>query len=431
MSIDARPATPAPPKPRRRRFPRGARALAMLLAVVFFFGPLGAFVLGVRPEAIENRALTEFPSPTQGWSFFPQLTSWATDHLPLRAEAVRGNAALSERVFREAPPNRSDSGGGPVAGIPSGDTSATDSQGDAGSGVQYPQVIQGQDGWLYFGGDVSDLCRATRSVADVQDRLARLAAAVEGSGRTFVFTVAPDKTTMYPDALPSSYLGEDCATQRRDEFWQEMESTPPPGYVDLRGPLRAEQSATGDPIYRQTDSHWGPRGAAVYVQQLAQRLDPALLADTTVVDTGPTTEPGDLSAIVGLPQDDAVAGAELRRPGVRPVGRASIDVPEMPFTPETITNASSGAALFQPRALLLGDSFTNASTAMVGQFFADLTLLHNQAAGQDPQATADAMAEADVVVYEVVERTAAADGGALLDDASLSAIEETLAASPR
>jgi hypothetical protein len=244
-------------------------------------------------------------------------------------------------------------------------------------------------------------------------------------------TVAPDKTTMYPDALPDSYLGKDCSAERRTAFWDALRASPPTGYLDLRAPLEAEQEATGDPVYRPSDTHWGPRGAAVYVEQLATRLDPALMEDTEFAETGPAVEPGDLSVMLGRPQDDPVEGVALQRAGVSPLGRDSLTVPEMPFTPETFRNESTGAPLFQPRTLLLGDSFTNASATMVGQFFADLTLLHNEVAGQYPQVAADAMAQSDVVVYEIVERTVSSGGGTLLDDAALSAVETTLAASPR
>jgi alginate O-acetyltransferase complex protein AlgJ len=433
MTIDIeKPAADAASAPRRRVTRPARRPVAAIIALCFFFGPLGAFVLGARPEAIENRALADFPSLSQGWDFFPSLTSWATDHLPLRADAIRANASFSERVFHEAPSYRTEGGGAPGVGIPSGHETAGDSGDDgAQSGVQYPQVIQGDDGWLYFGPDVSNLCNATRSVSEVLSRLNRLGTAVEASGRKFVLVVAPDKTTMVPQHLPSDYLGEDCAAQRRTEFWNALSASPPVGYLDLRGPLKAEQERTGDPIYRPNDTHWGPLGAAVYVQQLAQRLDPALGASTSVADAGQATEPGDLSAMIGTPKDDKVTNVQLERPGVTPVGRDSLAVPEMPYSPETFRNKTSDAPLFQPRTFVLGDSFTNASTAMIGQLFSSITLLHNEVAGPYPQAVADTMADSDVVVYEIVERTISSGGGALIDDGSLTAIEATLAANPR
>jgi hypothetical protein len=44
---------------------------------------------------------------------------------------------------------------------------------------------------------------------------------------------------------------------------------------------------------------------------------------------------------------------------------------------------------------------------------------------------AEAIADADVVVFEIVERSIGIGGGALIDDASLAAIEQALARSPR
>ena len=100
------------------------------------------FVLGARPQEIENRRLTEFPSLSDGWSFFPQFTTWATDHLPLRGEAVRGNAALSEALFGEAPSYRGETDGGPTSGVPA------DGEGseDGGAAEDYPRVIAGRRG---------------------------------------------------------------------------------------------------------------------------------------------------------------------------------------------------------------------------------------------------------------------------------------------
>jgi hypothetical protein len=407
----------------RPRLPR--RPLALLLALAFFFTPLGAFVFGVRPEPLENRPLAEFPATSAGWDFIPQFTAWATDHLPLRGEAIRGNATLSERLFDEAPSYRTDPGGGPAAGVPSGESTSDDVE------VEYPQVIEGRDGWLYFGGDVSNLCDATRGVDEVLDRLDRLARAVESSGRRFVVTVAPDKSSFLPDRLPETYLGRSCAEERRGEFWKAVTASPPDGYLDLRSVLEDEQDRTDAPLYRPTDSHWNDRGSAVFALELARTLDPRLVGSTTVVPTGTTSAPGDLGAMIGHPSDDEFEGVSLDRPGVAPVERDTLDLPDMPYEPETFRASTTDAPLFEQRTLLLGDSFSSASGTMLGRFFADLTLLHSEVAREKPQMAADAMVQSEVVVFEIVERTISADGGALLDDASLAAAEQTLAANPR
>jgi alginate O-acetyltransferase complex protein AlgJ len=407
---------------RSRRFRLPRRPLALAIAAVFFFGPLGAFALGARPQAFENHALADMPSLSDGWSFFPDFTTWAVDHLPLRQNAVEAYAAGSQRVFGE-PPSYGGNNAGSVAGVPSGGAAT-----DTGEGVEYPAVIQGKDDWLYLGDDVSGMCQPHLSVEDTLARVNRLAAAVEASGRRFVFTIAPDKTTIFPDNLPDAYAGADCAAQRRTAFWDALRAAPPTGYMDLRGPLEAEQDRTG-PIYRRTDSHWTPRGASVYTQELAKRLDPVLLEDTDAVETGTIGLSGDLAGMLGLTTQDEFASIEVRRPGVAPRGRDSLELPELSTTePSAATTSTTGAPLFGPHTLLLGDSFTAHSRTPLGTLFADVSLLHNEA---DPQVAADAIADADVVVFEIVERSIGSGWAGLIQDDSLTAVEQTLARQPR
>jgi hypothetical protein len=403
------------------------RPIAVLLALGFFFGPFVAFVLGERPQEIENRALAEFPSPGEGWSFFPDFSSWATDHLPLRGRAVEGHAVVSERLFGEAPSYGSGSGGGPLAGGPSAEEEAGED-----ADTVYPRVIQGDEGWLYLGEDVAKLCRPQRTLDDTMAQLDRLARAVESSGRRFVLVVAPDKSTIYPDALPETYAGQECADRRREAFWHAVREAPPAGFVDLRGPLEEEQRRSGTPVYRQTDTHWASGGAVVYARELGRALDPVLAETSEVVKTGTVRRAGDLGPMVGRRTVDEWQGRELRRPGVAPVGRDALEWPDLPLdAPVTLTNSSTGAPLYQPRSLLLGDSFTNASRPDVGGLFAEVSLLHSEVAATLPQVTADAMADADVVIYEIVERTIASGRGALIDEPALTTIERTLAQQPR
>ncbi|MCW2635566.1 MAG: hypothetical protein JWQ99_1933 [Blastococcus sp.] len=421
-------ASPTPShRAKRRPSWRPKRPLALLIALGFFFGPAGAFLLGVRPVAFENRALADLPSLAEGWQFFPDFTTWSVDHLPLRDKAVSANAALTERLFGEAPSYRTDTGDGPTAGVPASKDPASDAP-----AVEYPRVIEGEDGWLYFGGDVSNLCVPVHSVADTMDRLDRLARMVEDSGRRFVLTVAPDKASIFPDRLPETFLGSGCTAERRGQFWDAIRANPPAGYVDLRDPLLAEQERTGEPIYRQTDTHWAPRGAGIYVTELARALDPSLLDTTKIVESGEISREGDLGKMIGRPNVDRFAGVGVERPGVVPTGRESLELPAMSLTtPVRSTNRTTGAPLFQPRTLLLGDSFSNSSRGLLGPLFADISVLHNEVASSSPQISADAMADADVVIYEIVERTIASGRGALIEDRTLDAIEKTLAAHPR
>lgn len=423
------------------RIRRSRRPVALALALAFFFGPAGSYVLGARPEAIENRALRPFPSLSAKWGLFDQTTAWAIDHLPLRGDAVRANVSLSEQVFGEPP---SYGGGDTPAGVPQ-PPGAGPQQADDES----DKVLQGTDGWLYYGPDMSAKCEPTMSVPETLRRLNRLAAAVTASGRRFVFTIAPDKSTIWPRNLPEDYADEDCAAARRAEFWSALRADPPAGYVDLRGPIERYQQVTGQPAYRRTDSHWGEYGSAIYAKAVAERIQPAAFARTALhpVQVGDVTREGDLGRVLGQPTDDtfpeyrlAVHPAGTRATGTSDApGSAGMllpvddDVPDLSDEPAEIRHgpAASGAPLVRPRTLIIGDSYTEAARTFIAPLMADLTILHSRTPERDVSTTVGAILDADAVVYQIVERSISGGHDGLLTDDALTAVERALRGNPR
>jgi alginate O-acetyltransferase complex protein AlgJ len=413
------------------------RRIAVLLAAGFFFGPAAAYAVGIRPVAIENRALTPAPGLSDGWGFFDHTTRWATDHLPLRDRAVHGNVSLSERVFGQ-PPQYGSNDTGPLGGS----VTAPGSQ-PSQAGPQYPRLIQGTDNWLYFGGDVIGPCTPAMPVPDVLARINRLAAAVQRSGRRFVFTIAPDKSTVWPANLPASYLGKDCSTTRRDQFWAAVRANPPTGYFDLRGPIEARQQQTGRPEYWPSDTHWGPWSAETYALELAKRVDPASFAGRlpSIGCVGTTSHVGDLGVLLGRRQTDTQPNcrfASATAPGgyVAPIesGAGGKPLPGFGSTPARVDgtySGNTGLPVARTKAVLFGDSFSSIARTSLLLMFDNLTLLHNETAGTYPDAVAQLMVDNDVVAYEIVERTVDQGTPALLSDKALAAIEKKLGDNPR
>lgn len=377
----------------RRRLPR------LLVAGLFFFGPALAFALGERAVEIENRKLPEFPSLSKGWDFIPEAESWAVAHLPLRQHAVRGNVTLSEGVFGQPPSY------------------------NTGKKPTYPRVVEGRDGWLYFGDDVIEACGPRWSVAETLERTRRLAETIRKSGRRFVLTVAPDKTTAHPDELPERFLGRRCLERRKQEFWTALQQADLPGYVDLRGPLERLRRETGAPTYWRTDSHWNERSCGLYGATLARALDPKLERGTRLVRVGQAPRAGDLGPMLGTPREETIDRWSLVRQGVR---RTKQDDTRLP-TSFTTANASTGAPLYEPRTLLVGDSFTRNSLSWVTPYFADLTYLRSDAsATAGPEYVAEKVAGSETVVFEMVERYFVGGHGEMLEEETLAAIEKAL-----
>ena len=395
----------APGRHARRR-PR--RLGVLVVGLVFLFTPTVAVLSGVRATEIENRALAPFPSVSVGWGFFPAVTTWATDHLPLRGLAVSANGAVSRGLFGEepVPTGRTPGGAGPVAPVP----------GAAPTGERvYPQVLAGRDGWLFFGSDQKAACGPRATFEATLTGLERLADLLVASGRTYVLTIAPDKSTTSPDRLPASYVGDDCAPAGKEAFWERVQDGTLPGYVDLKAQLEQLQSQEGE-LYRPSDTHWGPRGALVYAEQVANALDPALWQTSTPTPTAPVQQEGDLSVLLGTPRTDEMPGWELARDGV--VVRQA-DVTGLMAT-------TTDAPLWTPSTLILGDSFTKASLPQLAPLFASARVVEPAQAAVDPEGVVAAILAADAVVLELVERSVAGGEVPVVDPAFLDLLEQAL-----
>ena len=392
--------------------PRPRRMVVLALGLVFLFTPAAAYALGVRATEIENRRLSSFPSVSDGWEFFPRLSSWATDHLPLRDRAVAANTRLSEGLFGEPPqyggPDSGAGGAGPVAPQPAGE--------DAAERV-FPKVLQGDDDWLFLGADVSGPCEPLQPLDETLAGLDRFGRMLQAAGKTYVFTVAPDKSTMNPDKLPDDYVGDDCAPDAKSAFWDRMETSPPVGYVDLKQELARVQEEGGVNLWRPSDTHWAQRGALIYAQQVADALDPRLWQTSRIVETGPVQLRADLAAQLGTPRTDEVPGWELERPGVTVTS----------VTPNTLSSTTTGAPLHTPPTLVLGDSFTQSSLRFLAPLFSSARVVQPATATDDPAAAVAAIVGSDTVVLEIVERSVEAGDVPIVDEAFLTSLEQALA----
>jgi hypothetical protein len=192
--------------------------------------------------------------------------------------------------------------------------------------VDNEDLVSGNGGWLFYRRefnrgrciDEQDTARRLRVVASVID-IGRAA------GIDMVFSMSPDKSTVYPEALSSTVRGywkcraESSAALRR-LIAQEL-----PDLIDHTEPLRAEKARHPDiPLYFATDTHWTGYGGAIALRQLLAalypeaRIPPAHWSGTTAV------RETDLAGMLLLPIEEQAPLAEpllapdLALPGNRP-----------------------------------------------------------------------------------------------------------------
>ncbi|KMS90327.1 hypothetical protein ACZ91_15600 [Streptomyces regensis] len=416
----------------------GRRQLtALLCAVVFFSAPALMWVFGGRPGEIENRALAGFPSISDGWGFFTGFPQWATDQLVFRAGAIDAADGISHGLFGEPAPMGQHGDGGPIPGVPDGPQAGDGDGGDSGNGDRseddqggsagYVEVIEGKDGWLYYGDDVKAKCFPQRPVEETLQRLDRIRHAVEASGRRFVLTIAPDKTTMVPQHLPDSYAGKDCAPEATKKFWRLAEQQR--SFQDLRPSLRDAADQLGEPPYYANDTHWTDDGAVMLTRDVAEAIQPGVTDSWRSDGVGWSTTQGDLASMLGRTEPKASIRYELK-----PDGRT--DRTHDPLTrfdgPERY-DADAGVdiegVIGAPTALI-GDSFTFASSRYLPAAFNDLTLLSYPQLGKHKKDTLDVFVRSEVVVVQTVERSVAEGDLPLIDEGFVKELEQAMQRNP-
>ncbi len=399
--------------------PRHGRrqAVALACAAVFFATPVLASISGVHPGQFENRALTEFPSLGQGWSFFPQLAQWATDHLAFREQAVHTADGLSRGLFGEAPPL----GGQPQA--PEGPIPAQPTA--PAPFVSYPKVLEGKSGWLYLGDEIASHCNLSKPLDQTMAELDRLRDGVRASGRQFVVVVAPDKTTIAPEYLPADYAGKDCRQRTAAEFWQRADADN--AIIDLRSGLEAQGRAVGAPVYGPQDAHWSDEGGMLMARSLAEAMSPGSTASWVIKPGDPWQLAADLPPLIGHTGQTSGRHYEVLTDGKRDQTREVLSDLKAPLK----LQSASGTGTYQGPVALLGDSFTYRALPYLAATFGEMTAQHHSGLLVDTGKTVGKLfADNKVVAIEVAERTLTSGTFGLLAPQVVDNILGELAARP-
>ncbi|MPZ81358.1 MAG: hypothetical protein GEV28_13530 [Actinophytocola sp.] len=405
----------------------GRQLTALVCALVFFTAPTCMWVFGMRPVELENHQVAGFPSVLDGWGFLTRMDPWATENLVFRADAIQAADWVSRTFFGEAAPY--DQGGGAPSGPLPGSPDEPPPGGESGdpSGDQdsagYRRVIEGDDGWMYLGLDVTNKCRPKQPVDRSIAQLTALRDAVESSGRKFMLVAVPDKTTMVPEHLPDNYPGKTCAREATPELWRDLAVA---RAIDMRPPLQSASEQLDRPVYFPLDSHWTDEGALTMVRQVADRLEPGVSANWRITRGETRTANADLPPLIGKQGENKSTGFHLL-----PDGETDRTGPHLkdPRKPIRRTSEPIEGMVDRP-TLLLGDSFMLPASAYLSAAFSDITQLYYNTVESDPGLVASTMADSEVVVFEIVERNIALGTPAMLDPAFIERVRQELQKHP-
>lgn len=323
---------------------------------------IGMLILGPSPAA-SNEVLAKAPSLLErdgglNWDYASELTAYFEDRFALRQEMVTVNAALTAAVFQES--------------------AARD-------------VILGSGGWLYYADTLADYegtsPMSQRQIWCAAHTLALMQEYVQSQGGSFVFTVAPNKNTLYPAFMPDLYEKSEAPSnlERLAAALAEEGVV----YCDLLPVLRQE----AEPVYYRTDSHWTGYGSALAHDALLKTLGrDASLAQEAF---SPADHLGDLYEMLYPAGNQTEAGLSLARDRTFSYVGTVRGADDM--TIRTVCEGQSGSLL------MFRDSFGNTLHLDMAESFA--AACFSRAMPYD--LTGLGQEQADTLVIEIVERNLA------------------------
>jgi hypothetical protein len=155
---------------------------------------------------------------------------------------------------------------------------------------------------LFFSGDESIAkhrglkCLSDDQLQALASRLAALRAITETHGGTFIFAIAPDKQSIYPEYLPSwmRRVGP-CSVYDQAVRAAQTSGT---AVVDLR-PVLLEAKANGDRVYHKTDTHWNEKGASIAAARILAQAGVPLNPDDLPTPV-PAARTGDMALMLNM-----------------------------------------------------------------------------------------------------------------------------------
>ena len=236
-------------------------AVCMAAGLIPFVG----MTVAKTETTTENRVLSELPSLVEDGkfnvSFLPEAGTYFEDHFAFRNQMVAADALFMGNVFHQS----------------SVDT-----------------VLVGTDGWLYYTDSLGDYLGqnvvSERGAYNIANNLKIVQEKLVQQGIDFVFTIAPNKNSLYDEHMPYFYsvkAGDVNNLAKVLPLLDELSIR----YIDLYAPFE-ERS---DVLYRAQDSHWNQKGAVLAYNTILDGLEKEHNDLSDVPITRTKTEKGDLA----------------------------------------------------------------------------------------------------------------------------------------
>lgn len=214
-------------------------AACLLCCVIPFAG------MAVAPsnEAVGNEQQTTLPSlNTEDGQFnekyLQQLGDYFSSHYAFRPQIISADAEIQSKAFG---------------------TSNLDS------------VIVGKNKWLYYSSTLDNYLgrnlMSQRAIFNTRNNLEITQEYLSGNNIKFLFAVAPNKNTLYPENMPYYYGKKESTESNLKNFTSSLKDSKL-NYCDLLTELESYDEV----LYHEQDSHWNSKGALIAYNTILDSL---------------------------------------------------------------------------------------------------------------------------------------------------------------
>jgi hypothetical protein len=262
----------------------------------------------------------------------------------------------------------------------------------------YPQVLLGSQGWMYYTdeGNLDYYQRVkpltTEQTTIIAENLVNIQDSLAKKNITFLFVIAPNKESIYPEYLPAGIMRADNPTWA-DQIIQSL-SGKNVNVLDLRQILLAEKQNA--PVYFKTDTHWNPVGARAAYDAILTALQPGhpILTPHPLSDFDQIDEisSGDLAGLIHLKGEVSEPITALHARFEKPSRGL-----KNPPAGQMITVMPDPAL---PKAVIFRDSFFNGLQPFTSEHFSRVVYVSDLV--YNPDLVAEE--QPDIVILEVAER---------------------------
>ena len=194
--------------------------------------PFVLFFIFPSNSTTENKKLSERPViiDESGFNlgYMQELSKYFEDRFAFRTYMVDINSRIRADIFKTSPED---------------------------------DVIVGKNGWLFYASTLDDYLgdnlSTNRELFAMAENVKLMQNYAESKGAKFVFTIAPNKNSLYPEYMPSQYqnrIVQDASDARRLEAFLEQNEV---SYVNLFSIIHSADNI----YYLKGDSHWNKVGA--------------------------------------------------------------------------------------------------------------------------------------------------------------------------